>query len=101
MGTSRFGVLYTTESWRQKSGIEIPGVIDGSASVTGVRFTRSLVRAQALVAADNTPSLQNPAAVDDEIDAVDALVVEQEFHGVHNILGRRESAAGCTRAHRR
>jgi hypothetical protein len=45
-------------------------------------------------------SLQHPAAVDDEIDAVDALVIEQEFHCVNDILGRGESAAGRPLPHR-
>src|SRR4030095_7580278 len=64
--------------------------------LTNVKFEGILM----IVMADNTPLLKNPAAVDDKIYAVDSLVIEEEFHGVNNILRCRESAAGCTRAHR-
>ncbi len=54
-----------------------------------------------LAAADNASLLHNPDPIDNEIDAVDALVIEQTFHGVYNILVRRESAAWRTCAHSR
>lgn len=42
--------------------------------------------------------LQYPTPVDDKIDAVNTSIVEQEFHGIDDVLGGCQSSTGRTRA---
>jgi hypothetical protein len=68
---------------------------NAGAEMAGARAALATRRTRARRVAGRVVRLlsQQPAAVDDEVDAVDAAVREQEVDGTDDVLGRREAPA--------